>query len=276
VGVVIKAIFVHEPTYGLRLLLVVCIACGLMFLDHKVAHFSVVRSKVALVSHGLYQVVDAPFALLRGVGEMFVSRRDLRLDNQYLHEQNLILQGRLQRLDALEMENQRLHALYESGGQITQDMMIAQIINVDPDPFTRQIVLNRGKVHGVNLGQTVIDAQGIMGSIIAVNDFDSRVILITDSSHAVPVEDVRNGFRSIAAGTGDGLLELKHVPNTSDIQEGDVMVTSGLGGRFPAGFPVGVVTYVKHEPGNSFAIIKLQPKAQLDRGRQVLLLKGGL
>ncbi len=154
-------------------------------------------------------------------------------------------------------------------------MFIASIVNIDPDPFTHQVILNKGKAEGVFEGQTVIDAHGIMGTIISVNDFESRAMLITDASHAVPVENVRNGVRAIAVGTGGSNLELRHVPKSLDFTEGDTLISSGLGGRFPVGFPLGKIEYVKRDRGKPFATIIVQPSAKLDRGGHILLIRSG-
>lgn len=263
----------QQTTYGLRLLVAGLLACGLMFVDHKLAWFGIMRTKIALVSHAVYKTVDMPLSFWHGLREALQTNGALKKENSALARQNLILSGQLQRLESLEAENRRLHTLLSSGTQAGSGMLIAQIIHVDPDPFVKQIILDRGSRSGTYIGQTVLDATGVMGSIVAVNDFDSRAILITDPSHAVPVEDIRNGFRAIAGGTGDDELELRHVPNTADVEVGDVMITSGLGGRFSAGLPVGEVVSIKREPSKPFAVIKVKPKALLGHGRQVLLIK---
>lgn len=244
-----------------------------MFIDYSYEQFQPVRRTLALLVFPVQKIVDMPIATVRNFGGFISTQKSLFSENRSLKEEQLLFQGRLQKLDALEKENEHLRELLQSGSQVADNMFIASIVNIDPDPFTHQVIINKGKKDGVYQGQTLIDANGIMGTIITVNDLESRAMLITDASHAVPVEDVRNGLRAIAVGTGSSSLELRHVPKSIDIVEGDVMITSGLSGRFPVGFPVGIVTEVKHDKGKPFATIVLQPCAKLDRGGHILLIK---
>lgn len=246
-----------------------------MFVDYRYEKFRSIRGSMSLLVFPIQKVVDAPLSVARNFGGFLATQKHLFSENARLKEEQLFLQGKLQTLAALEKENANLRELLQSGSQVTNDMFTASIINIDPDPFTHQVIINKGKNHGVYQGQTMIDANGIMGSIINVNEIESRAMLITDASHAVPVENVRNGQRAIAAGTGGANLELRHVPKSIDIAEGDIMITSGLGGRFPVGFPVGKVIEVKRDRGKPFASIVLQPSAKLDRGGHVLLVKMG-
>lgn len=265
----------REPASGLRLLLIGALACTLMVIDHKhLPQFDKMRLTLAFVVYPIQKMVDFPITKLRRISGFFVTQSDLHAENQWYKDEYLLQQGRLQKLAALETENLHLRQLLQSGSQVkADDLFIANIINIDPDPFMQQIIINKGQKDGVYVGQTIIDSDGIMGSIVTVGEEESRAILITDASHAVPVEDVRNGLRAIAVGTGNRGLELRHVPNTTDIEVGDIMITSGLGGRFPIGFPVGIVTKVKHEPNKPFATIILNPSAKLDRGRHILLVQ---
>ncbi len=244
-----------------------------MFLDYRFEQFRNVRGSLAIVVSPIQKVVDIPLSFVRNFGGFFSTQKKLFAENKILHEQQLIFAGRLQKLAALEKENEHLRELLQSGSQISDDMFIANIVNIDPDPFTHQVILNKGKAHGVYEGQTIIDANGVMGSVISVTDYESRAMLITDASHAVPVENVRNGLRAIAGGTGGANLELRHVPKSLDINEGDMLITSGLGGRFPIGFPVGKVLEVKRDRGKPFASIIVQPSAKLDRGGHILLIR---
>ncbi len=263
----------RQSADGLRLLCVIIIAGMLMFSDHRYPQFSQLRAKMAFIVYPIQSIVNLPIGLSRAIGGYFATHQALYSENKLLKEENLLLQGRVQKLAALETENAQLRQLLNSGSQIAENLKIANIINVDPDPFMHQVIINKGKQDNVYPGQPIIDSEGIMGTVVTVNDFDSRAILITDASHAVPVEDVRNGVRAIAVGTGNGILQLRHVPNSMDIAVGDMMITSGLGGRFPVGFPVGKVAEVKHEPGKPFATIILTPSAKLDRSRHILLLE---
>lgn len=268
-----KPIFVRDNGRGVRLIIISLIACTLMVVDYKYEQFKPIRSTLSLSVFPIQKIVDSPIAFISNFSGYIKTQKKLFAENKILKEEHLLFQGRLQKLAALERENQDLRELLHSGSKVANNMSIASIINIDPDPFTHQVIINRGKNDGVYQGQTIIDANGIMGTIIAVNELESRAMLITDASHAVPVEDVRNGLRAIAVGTGGGSLELRHVPKSIDIVAGDLMITSGMSGRFPVGFPVGRVIDVKHDRGKPFATIVLQPCAKLERGGHILLIK---
>lgn len=247
-----------------------------MVIDYKYEpRLSKLRMAISVVVYPIKKVVDTPVQAIYYLREYFSTHNTLFSQNQAYKEELLMLHGKLQRLEALETENLHLRKLTASGAQASNKLMIANIINIDPDPFTRQIIIDKGENDGAYSGQVIIDSDGIMGTITSVDKYESKVLLITDASHAVPVESVRNGLRAIAVGTGSGGLELRHVPNMTDITVGDTMITSGLGGRFPVGFPVGVVTDVKQEANKTFATIILKPSAKLDRGRHILLLQKG-
>lgn len=247
-----------------------------MFLDYRYEQFRNVRSHMSMIVYPIQKIVDSPLAFMRNFGGMLATQKYLFAENQRLKQEQLLFEGRLQKLSALERENEHLRELLQSGSKLAEDMFIANIINIDPDPFTHQVILNKGLSSGVFEGQTLIDANGLMGSIIGVNDFESRAMLITDASFAVPVENVRNGLRAIAVGTGSANLELRHVPKSLDISSGDMLITSGLGGRFPVGFPVGKVIEVKKDRGKPFATIIVAPSAKLDRGGHILLIRKGV
>lgn len=246
-----------------------------MFIDHRYSQFSSVRNKLSLVVYPLQKIVDFPYYVAQSIGGFFETQQRLFAENQKLREEHFLLQAKLQKLDSLEKENEQLRNLLGSGAKVRENLLAADVINIDPNPFTQQIIINRGINHKVYAGQPVIDADGIMGTVTVVDKDESRALLITDASHALPVVDVRNGVRAIAVGTGSGGLELRHVPNSVDINIGDTMVTSGLGGKFPEGFPVGVVKDIKHDHSKPFATIILQPSARLDRSRHILLIQGG-
>jgi rod shape-determining protein MreC len=257
----------------MRLLVISLVAFTLMFVDYRYAQFQPLRRTLALIVFPIQKIVDFPFSAAQNFGGFLATHNTLLAENKRLKDEQLLQLAKLQKLAALEKENEHLHELLRSGTQVSENMLVASIINIDPDPFTHQVIINKGKEDGVFQGQTIIDAHGVLGTIIAVNDFESRAMLVTDASHAVPVEDVRNGVRAIAVGTGSRTLELRHVPKSLDIEVGDMLITSGLGGRFPTGFPVGKVTDVKRDRGKPFATIVLQPAANLDRGGHILLIK---
>jgi rod shape-determining protein MreC len=188
-------------------------------------------------------------------------------------EEILALSRMAQQYESLKSENDRLRALLGSRARVTSRVLVAELIGVTPHPETRQIIIDKGSEHGILPDAPVIDAHGLFGRVIEVGAYTSRVLLVTDASHAVPVQLNRTGVRSIAAGTGEPfLLELENVPITTDVREGDLVETSGLGGGFPSGFPVGRVASVRIESTAAFAIVGVTPLAQLDRARHLLIL----
>ena len=183
------------------------------------------------------------------------------------------MRARLQQFEALEAENMRLRDLVGSSFKIGDRVLIAELLAVDLDPYKQQVVINQGSLAGVFVGQPVLDANAVMGQVIQVTPMTSTVLLITDASHALPVQVNRNGLRTIAFGTGRiHELELPHLPHNADIREDDLLVTSGLAGHFPPGYPVARVTQVNREPGEPFATVIATPSAHLERTREVLLV----
>jgi rod shape-determining protein MreC len=166
-----------------------------------------------------------------------------------------------------------MRSLLGSQGRLPYEVLIAELVGIVPDPNTFQIIIDKGADAGISMGQAVLDAQGLFGQVVEVGRFTSRVLLLTDSDHAVPVRVNRNGVRSVAGGTGDmDSLELENVSISADIVEGDLVETSGLGGRFPPGYPVGIVTSVVVEATSAFAQVLVRPAALLDRSRHVLVI----
>ena len=177
------------------------------------------------------------------------------------------------RMSALEAENDRLRAMLEARRQVRDDVRVAEIMSVDANPFRHTVILDVGSGEGVYDGQAVIDAEGVVGQVIQAAPMSSEAILISDPGHALPVEVNRSGVRTIAYGTGDfGRLDLPGLTNNADIQEGDLLVTSGLGGAFPRGYPVAVVDTIIRIPQNPFADISATPTAELDRIREIMLV----
>lgn len=205
-----------------------------------------------------------------------VSRDTLLAENERLEREVLLLQRRIQQLAELNAENVRLKALLRSSDLVDERVIIAEIIGIDSDPFRHEVVINKGSTQGLFKGQAVLDAAGLMGQVSSVGLATSRVLLISDMSHGIPVHVARNGVRAIAVGAGTlDTLRLIHVPATADIVAGDLLVSSGLGGRFPKGYPVGTVTHVELNPGRPFARVDAAPAAHLDRSRHVLLVFPG-
>lgn len=245
----------------------------LMFADHRQHYLEEVRSTLSVVIYPLQLLINAPFKAADWASSEFRTHQRLMQDNARLSIENLRLRAQLQKFDAMENENMRLRELLESSFKAGDRVLITELLRVNMEPYTHQIILNKGSQQEVFAGQPVIDAEGIMGQVVHVGPFTSTVMLITDPNHALPVEVNRNGLRSIAIGTGELLqLELLYIPPNGDIKVGDLLVSSGLGGRFPAGYPVAIVTRVDIKPGQRFARVLAEPKAELQRTRELLLV----
>jgi len=253
--------------------LFVALAIVTMMIDRREGALDTVRSTLEVVVYPLQLAVDAPSAFGRWVGENLASRNALLQRNATLDARALESAALLQRMAALEAENARLRELMGSSARLEQKIGVAEVLAVDLDPFRHRIVIDKGSNAGAYVGQPIVDADGIMGQLASVSPLSSQVVLITDASHALPVEVNRTGLRSIAVGTGDiDRLELPYLPNNADVREGDLLVSSGLGGRFPRGFPVGVVRQVSRDPSKAFAVIEAAPTAALNRSREVLMV----
>jgi rod shape-determining protein MreC len=218
--------------------------------------------------------MDIPYETAEVVDNMLIGRTDLIELNGKLRSENMILKKNMQRMAALTAENIRLRETLGGSQRVDVEHLLAEVVAVDPDPFVHRTVIDVGLNDGIKEGWPVIDAKGLVGQVVEVGYQYSRVLLITDSTHAVPVVVKRNGTRAIAVGTGKlDQLKLIYVADTADVEEGDLLLTSGLGGRFPEGYPVARVTSVYHDPGRPYALVKALPIAELDRSRQWLVLK---
>ncbi|MGO1270739.1 rod shape-determining protein MreC [Pseudomonas helleri] len=268
-----KPLFSKGPSLGVRLLVLVVLSVALMVVDARFTLLKPVRSQMSLVLMQTYWVTDLPQRLVQGVASQFGSRTELVAENEKLKTENLLLQGRMQKLAALTEQNVRLRELLNSSALVNEKVEVAELIGMDPNPFTHRIIINKGERDGVVLGQPVLDARGLMGQVVELMPNTSRVLLLTDTTHSIPVQVNRNGLRAIASGTGNPeRLELRHVADTADIKVGDLLVSSGLGQRFPAGYPVATVKEVIHDSGQPFAIVRAVPTAALNRSRYLLLV----
>ncbi len=267
--------FAKRSNSGLQSLFVaVLLSSLLLYLDQKTNHLQPLRYALAYFSTPFYFAGDIPVQLTQTFFEALQSNEDLQKKNAGLQEQVLLLQLRVQKLAALTAENVRLRELLNAASMVDETVSVVEIIGVDPDPARQEVLINQGENSAVRIGMPVLDSEGVMGQVREVGPYASRVILLADSSHAIPVQVNRNGLRAIAVGGGrlDKLI-LTHVPDTADVQVGDLLISSGLGQRFPEGYPVGVVTEVEHHPGLPFARVEARPSARLDKSRQVLLLR---
>lgn len=245
----------------------------LIFADIQMTTLDKARSFLENLTTPIYWVADLPSRIGLWGESRLQTRSTLMEDNERLRRENLILQGRSQQMASLQAENVRLRALFNSSALLRDDVLVAELLGVSPDPARHQLVLNKGNGDGVFVGQPIIGADGLVGQIIEVSATTSRALLITDATHSIPVQVNRNGVRAIAEGTGLlGSLEIHHVSATTDIRQGDLLVTSGLGGRFPVGYPVATISEIERDPGETFARITAVPTAALDRSRHVLLV----
>jgi rod shape-determining protein MreC len=251
----------------------VLVALALVLVNIYTDWLDPVRRELSTLAKPFYQITDLPRRIGLWSESTFVTSAELRQENQRLASELLIHQRKLQQMAALAAENVRLRQLLNASEMLSDDVLVAELIGVSPNPLTHTVVLNRGSDDGVYVGQPVLDAKGLLGQVVAVGADSARVLLLTDPSHALPVQVNRNGIRAIAEGTGAlDALRLRHVSNTTDIKVGDLLVSSGLGQRFPAGYPVAVVEQVTRDPGEPFAQISARPMAQMDRARNVLLV----
>jgi rod shape-determining protein MreC len=250
------------------------LSIAFMTIDHRQHHLDSVRAALSVVVYPLQWLVDLPGATGQWFRESLSTRRELQEENASLRTQQLVLSTQLQKLEALEAENMRLRALLDSSFQVgKRPMLIAELLSVDMDPYRHQIEINKGSLDDLFEGQPLLDSQGVMGQLIHVAPFTATAMLITDPSHAIPVQINRTGLRTIALGTGSiDRLELPHIPTNADVRIGDLLVSSGLGGRFPPGYPVAEVISVEQDPGNTFSTVIARPRARLDRSREVLLV----
>ena len=268
-----KPLFIRGPSLTLKLLLCLSMSTALMYGDHATDSLKPIRSTVATALGPIEWLASTP-RHVTDIGHHLESRTDLLDENESLKQERLLLLGRMQKMAAIEAENSRLHGLLNSSKKLQQEMLIAEIQGTSNDPYRHHVKLNKGQLDGVFEGQPLIDARGILGQIVSVNMLSSSALIITDPNHSIPVEVNRNGLRTIVQGQGQlDRLSLPYLPANADIQVDDLLVSSGLGGRYPAGYPVAIITEIHHHPGEEFLEIYAKPAALTQHGREVLLVK---
>lgn len=261
------------PALGLRLLGLIVISILLMYFDQRDNHLDTVRKAIGVAVHPVRVVVDAPVRFWNWLGESTTSRTDMILELDRLKAEQLLTNARLQKLSSLEAENARLRAMMDARTQVRDRTRVAEIMSVDANPYSHSLVIDVGTQDGVSDGQALVDADGVVGQVIEAGLLTSQAMLISDPDHALPVEVNRNGLRTIVVGTGEiDQLLLPFVVNNADIVVGDLLVTSGLGGAFPAGYPVAVVQSVTRNPHEPYAVVSAKPSASLGQVREVLLI----
>ncbi len=263
----------RSPALGLRLLALVFLSIVVMYVDNRDNYLDAARKAIGAAIYPMRVVVDAPSRFWSWIGDSTTSRNDLELELGRLQVERLLTNARLQRLNALEAENTRLRALLDARVQVPDQIRVAEIMSVDANPFSHSLVIDVGSRDGVFDGQALVDVEGVVGQVIRTGLLTSQAMLISDTDHALPVEVNRNGLRTIAVGTGQiGSLDLPFVVNNADIRAGDLLVTSGLGGAFPAGYPVAVVASVTRILQEPYADVTATPTAALGQVREVMLI----
>ncbi len=245
----------------------------LLVTEYRSSQISGVRSTLSVVVDPLKYLVDFPTALIEHAAHSVSSYRALKLENERLREEQIIHQSRLLKFEALEKENIRLRALLENSFKLGEQVLVAELLSVNMAPYEHIVVVNKGTRFGVHPQQPVLDANGVVGQVFRALPFTSEIMLITDPNHAIPVQVNRNGLLTIAMGSGQlNRLVLPFLPSNADIHPGDLLITSGLGGTFPQGYPVAVVDEFTTEPNKAFATITATPKALLDRNRELMIV----
>ena len=263
----------QEGLQTARLMMYLLLALVLMSMDQRGQYVPQIRSGIETALEPVYHFIGLPGRVVNSVTDYSRSYSEVTAENQALDEQLLEQSASMQQLQSLAQENLRLRALLDATSGRTFEFRFAEMVQVNLDPFSHQIMIDRGAEDDVFVGQAVLDGSGVMGQVFDVHTHMSSVLLISDPDHALPVQISRTGLRTVAYGTGEtSHVLLPNVPLQADVREGDLLVTSGLGERFPAGFPVAEIIRIDRQTGDTFARVYARPLAALDRGREVLLV----
>lgn len=266
-------LFVRTISLKARLALALGLALLLIFLDYRVNAMQPARMFMNSFVSPVQQMAVWPEQVFDNLVIQFSSRQHLITENEQLKRDVLELHGQMQQHEFILGENERLRSLLGSEARTQGERVVGEVIAVDSDPFTHQIVVNKGTTHGVYIGQPVVDHEGIIGQVSSVGINTARIIMISDQSHAIPARSDRNGVRVVVHGAGDTRqLEIPHIPHSTDLREGDSLVSSGLGGVFPEGYPIATISEIERDESLPFARVYARPTASLDRIRMVLLL----
>jgi rod shape-determining protein MreC len=256
-----------------RCVLYALLALALIIVDKRYDHLGKIRRLLSVVAYPVQVAVASPFEGWDWFRDSVTTRDALRADKAKLEAELRVAQFRLQRYEALEAETLRLRALRDNTAGVTDRFLIGDVMSVDLDAFRERVLVDKGAGDGIYVGQAVLDAGGVFGQVARVGQLTSEVILVSDAAHAIPVQINRNGLRTIAVGTGEtNRLKLPYLPTSADVLAGDLLVTSGLGGVFPAGYPVGTIAEVKRDTAQSLADVDVKPAAALDRSKELLFV----
>jgi rod shape-determining protein MreC len=268
-----RPIIGQGPSLFARLLLLGGLSIGVMVLDHRQHYLNTAQRWLSNIVYPLQALVQTPLQAYDWTVRSFATRERLQRENDELQAQLRVAKLELLRSAAQTEENRQLRAIRNASAHIESRTLIAEIMRVDLDPLRHRVLLNHGAQDAVYKGQAVLDADGIFGQVTRVGQHAAEVLMITDAEHATPIRVNRTGLRSIAVGTGDyNKLRLPYITGDADIKVGDLLVTSGLGGVYPAGYPVAQITVVKRDPAQTFAVVEAKPLAHIDHARELLLV----
>ena len=268
-----KSMFEKTVSLQLRLFVAVLLSIVLILGDKYTKGGENIRTSLNTLVTPLIYVANLPYEVFSFSAKSLHTREQLLTENEALKKKQVLQSEQIQQYEFLAKENQKLRALMGSSSKHTNRKIIAQVLSVHSNPYSHQVVINRGTTDGLSESQAVIDDMGLVGQLTKVGSTTSRVLLITDTTHATPVRILRNDVRTVVEGIGKiNVLKLSHVPHSLDVRIGDVLVTSGLGGTFPEGYPVAVITEITRDEGQPFAQVFAEPIAQLDRIRLLVVL----
>ncbi len=269
-----STLFQHARGTSLQFVTLVSMCIAIMVVDYRFQHLTSFRSNVSFVFSPLRYIVSFPAQGGQWLDNYFSTHNTLVSENSALKQEARILKAKLQKMSVLTEENSRLRNLLGASSKLADHVIVAELLSVDQTPYQQIIELNKGSLDGIEVGQAVIDDFGIMGQITHINNNTATTLLLSDPGHAIPVQFERTGLRSIAFGNGStDMLELRYLPSTADIKEGDLLVSSGLGQRFPADYPVAVITGITLDRTQGFINAYAKPKARLSRSREVLIIQ---
>lgn len=267
---------IRSPSTFARFILLALISVALMVVDYQTHQLQKIRGALDAAVYPIRYLAALPAQATDFIGEFFQTKERLRRDYDQLAQEHLELRAKLQTYEALEADNHRLRKLLDAGKRVSDRMITAPLMEVGAEPFTRKLTIAKGSTDGVYLGQPALDAAGVVGQVTAVNTYTSQITLITDPSQSVPVQSVRTGLRAIVFGTGShDRVDVPYLTPSADIREGDMLVSSGLGGIFPPDYPVAQVVKIVNDPNEAFLKVVARPLAQLGHGREVLLVWPG-
>jgi len=269
----IKLLFATGPSINTRLLVAVILSIALLVAEHRSPQLDFLRATLSFFIDPLKYIVDLPSALIESAADSISSYATLKKDNERLRKEQLLRQTQLLKFEALEKENIRLRALLENSFKLGEQVLIAELLAVNMLPSEHIVIVNKGTRFGVHKQQPVLDANGVVGQVFRALPLSSEIMLITDPNHAIPVQVNRNGLLTIAVGSGEpNRLILPYLPSNADIKPGDLLITSGLGGTFPQGYPVATIDDFNSQPNKPFANITATPAAKLDRNRELMIV----